>query len=209
MEEFAPEAGAFDYTSGALALDFVNTLSGRYDEEPRDQIRSYDELLSFARGVDCIDAADTGALAQMAMRAADDAARAWQDALHVREVLFSIFASVAAGHTPRQSDLSKIGPSMVRAAEQRRLQVLDGQVVLGWEPVGDVPAFLERPLWPIVQDAVDLLIHGQLDRVRECAADDCGWLFIDATRNRSRRWCSMQTCGNRAKVSNFRARKRE
>lgn len=209
MEDFAPESGVFDYASGALALDFVNTLSGRYDEEPRDHLRSYDALLSFARGVNCIDAADTGALAQLALRCPDEAATALRNAVHVREALFSVFASVAAGHTPLQVDLDKVCPSMLRAAGQRQLSVQDGQVVLRWTPVGDTAAYLERPLWSIVQDAVDLLVHGELDRVRECAADDCGWLFIDATRNRSRRWCSMQTCGNRAKVSNFRARQRE
>jgi len=209
MEEFIPEAGEFDLTSGALALDFVNTLSGRYDDEPRDGLRSYDELLSFARGVDCIDASETGALAQLALRFPDEAARALADATRMREVLFVIFSSVAAGHTPLQVDLNRIGPCLTRAAGQRRLHVQDGRVALGWEPIGDEPAFLERPLWSIVQDAVDLLVHGELDRVRECAADDCGWLFIDTTRNRSRRWCSMQTCGNRAKVSSFRARKRD
>ena len=209
MEEFIPEAGEFDLTSGALALDFVNTLSGRYDDEPREGLRSYDELLSFARGVDCIDASETGALAQLALRFPDEAARALADATRMREVLFVIFSSVAAGHTPLQVDLNRIGPCLTRAAGQRRLHLQDGRVALGWEPIGDEPAFLERPLWSIVQDAVDLLVHGELDRVRECAADDCGWLFIDTTRNRSRRWCSMQTCGNRAKVSSFRARKRD
>ena len=209
MEEFIPEAGEFDLTSGALALDFVNTLSGRYDDEPRDGLRSYDELLSFARGVDCIDASETGALAQLALRFPDEAARSLADATRMREVLFVIFSSVAAGHTPLQVDLNRIGPCLTRAAGQRRLHLQDGRVALGWEPIGDEPAFLERPLWSIVQDAVDLLVHGELDRVRECAADDCGWLFIDTTRNRSRRWCSMQTCGNRAKVSSFRARKRD
>ena len=209
MEEFIPEAGEFDLTSGALALDFVNTLSGRYDDEPRDGLRSYDELLSFARGVDCIDASETGALAQLALRFPDEAARALADATRMREVLFVIFSSVAAGHTPLQVDLNRIEPSLTRAAGQRRLHLQDGRVALGWEPIGDEPAFLERPLWSIVQDAVDLLVHGELDRVRECAADDCGWLFIDTTRNRSRRWCSMQTCGNRAKVSSFRARQRD
>ena len=209
MEEFIPEAGEFDLTAGALALDFVNTLSGRYDDEPRDGLRSYDELLSFARGVDCIDASETGALAQLALRFPDEAARALADATRMREVLFVIFSSVAAGHTPLQVDLNRIEPSLTRAAGQRRLHVQDGRVALGWEPIGDEPAFLERPLWSIVQDAVDLLVHAELDRVRECAADDCGWLFIDTTRNRSRRWCSMQTCGNRAKVSSFRARKRD
>ena len=76
----------------------------------------------------------------------------------------------------------------------------------GWE--FDAEADLARPAWSIARSAVEILTGELYDLVRECAADDCAWLFIDTSRNHSRRWCSMSSCGNRAKVHQFRQRKR-
>ena len=59
---------------------------------------------------------------------------------------------------------------------------------------------LDRMLWFIARSAADLLTSGNLDRVRQCGDEECGWLFIDTTKNRSRRWCDMTDCGNRAKA---------
>ena len=65
---------------------------------------------------------------------------------------------------------------------------------------------LLSPLAPVIKSAVDLLTSGAIGRVRTCAADTCEWLFIDTTKNRTRRWCDMKVCGNRAKVRRFRSR---
>ena len=65
---------------------------------------------------------------------------------------------------------------------------------------------LARPLWPLALSAGDLLTSADRERVKECAADNCSWLFLDMSRNRSRRWCDMAVCGNRAKARRFRAR---
>ena len=58
--------------------------------------------------------------------------------------------------------------------------------------------------WEVATSAVDLLTAGRLDRVGECPA--CGWLFLDTSKNRSRRWCSMATCGGRDKARRYYAR---
>jgi predicted RNA-binding Zn ribbon-like protein len=63
-------------------------------------------------------------------------------------------------------------------------------------------------LGPVAKSAADLLASEELDLARECAGDDCGWLFIDRTRNHSRRWCDMKSCGNLAKVHSYRSRKK-
>ena len=65
---------------------------------------------------------------------------------------------------------------------------------------------LERPLWPVLWAAAELLTSADRDRVRACASDPCRWLFLDLSRNRSRRWCSMEDCGNRAKARRHYAR---
>jgi predicted RNA-binding Zn ribbon-like protein len=65
---------------------------------------------------------------------------------------------------------------------------------------------LDQMLWPVARSALDLLVSTELDTVRECAADDCAWLFLDESRNGSRRWCDMKVCGNRSKIRRFRKR---
>jgi predicted RNA-binding Zn ribbon-like protein len=64
-------------------------------------------------------------------------------------------------------------------------------------------------LWPVARSAADLLTSQEQSRVRECAASDCGWLFLDLSRNRSRRWCDMETCGNRTKARRHYARSKQ
>jgi predicted RNA-binding Zn ribbon-like protein len=63
-------------------------------------------------------------------------------------------------------------------------------------------------LWPIVLAAAELLTSAGRARVRECAAHGCGWLFLDTSRSQRRRWCTMASCGNRAKARRFYERTR-
>jgi predicted RNA-binding Zn ribbon-like protein len=77
-----------------------------------------------------------------------------------------------------------------------------------WSWAGDCSC-LERPVWQIAHSAADLLASGQLDRVRRCGSDTCEWLFLDGSRNRSRRWCDMSTCGNREKARKHYRRAKE
>lgn len=209
MPDSTPDSERFDLDAGALSLDFVNTLDGRYDEQPQERIASYDDLLAFAVAAGAVDANERGPLAALAAARPDTTATVLNEALALRETLFPIFAAVAAGRAPEQADLDALTPWVDRACPHGWLRVEDSRVIWSWEAIDpDDPASLECPLWPIVHDAVELLLRGDTSRLRECAADDCGWLFLDTTRNRSRRWCSMQTCGNRAKVSHFRERQR-
>jgi len=67
---------------------------------------------------------------------------------------------------------------------------------------------LELPIWIVARSASTLLVSQGLRRVRECAGEKCDWLFLDASRNRSRRWCDMAACGNRAKAQRNYARRR-
>lgn len=66
---------------------------------------------------------------------------------------------------------------------------------------------LDRLLWPVIQSAGDLMISNEVNRTRECEDDTCEWLFIDRSKNHSRRWCDMSDCGNRAKARRHYARK--
>lgn len=209
MADAFPGTERFDLDTGVLCLDFVNTLGGRYDDEPDDLLARYADLLAFGVAAGSVEAGDARRLAALAERHPGVATRTLAGARAARETLFAIFSAVAASGVPQQADLDALAPWIGRAGSRQRLRVEGDAVVAAWAPIDDSdPASLDYPLWPVIHDAIDLLTHGDPSRVRECAADDCGWLFLDTSRNRSRRWCSMQSCGNRAKVSHFRERQR-
>jgi predicted RNA-binding Zn ribbon-like protein len=74
-----------------------------------------------------------------------------------------------------------------------------GGYALSWPDSAE----LDRMLWPLATSALSLLLSEEVGRIKECAADDCHWLFLDSSRNQSRRWCDMKACGNRAKARHY------
>jgi predicted RNA-binding Zn ribbon-like protein len=196
----------FDLDTGVLSLDFTNTLEHRINPPVVDRINTYADLLAFSRESGVLDDAHAVQLADAATRQPDLAASALERALAVREALFRLFSALAAGETPIASDLATLNMAHAAASAHGRIVLHGEHFDWAWD---DDPAALDRPLWPIVRAAVTLLLEGDLGRVRQCAAHDCAWLFLDTSRNHSRRWCSMSSCGNRAKVGNFRERRKD
>ncbi|MEX2314914.1 MAG: ABATE domain-containing protein [Thermomicrobiales bacterium] len=195
----------FDLDAGILALDFANTLDGRYDPVPRELLRGYDDVLAFSLLAKTLDQSAADRLAELASRSPDAAELQLRDARELRESIFGVFSAVAGGDEPQDVDLDALNRFQAKAMSRGKLVHAADGFGWGWE---DDDA-LDRPLWPLVRSAVDLLLTGDRRRLRECAAADCGWLFYDTSRNQSRRWCSMQSCGNRAKVQQFRERRRD
>jgi predicted RNA-binding Zn ribbon-like protein len=195
----------FDLDAGIVALDFANTLDGRYDPEPKDNLRDYRDLLVFSLLAGTLDQPVADRLAAAAEQSPGPAERQLQHARTLREAIFEVVSAVAADEEPDADALGDLNAFHQRAMSRGKVVDTGQGFDWGW----DDEAALDRPLWPLVKSAVDLLLTGDQRRLRECAADDCGWLFYDTSRNQSRRWCSMQSCGNRAKVQQFRERKRK
>jgi predicted RNA-binding Zn ribbon-like protein len=198
-------ATQFDLDAGVDCLAFANTLDGRNDVHPQDRLARYEHLVEFAYQTGQLSISDANDLRLMAERRPDDAADVLQQAIVLREAIYRIFSAIAAQTTPRPDDLDLLNAELHEAMAATRL--VPTRNGFDWTWPGQ-PQSLKRAYWPVARSAAEMLISGELDRVRECAAHDCGWLFFDESRNRSRRWCSMQTCGNRAKVDRFRTRQR-
>ena len=192
---------AFDLSGGRLCLDFANTVGDRGTDQPSEHLGSYGDFIAWAEQA----GATTARAARGLLRAAGvQPARARQvlaDAIRLREALYRVFAAVASGRTPRAPDLAIVNAALPAAFEHSRLVPSPGGFTLAAD-VGD--GDLAAPLTPVVRSAVDLLVSPEVDRIRTCAAAACAWLFLDATKNRARRWCDMKTCGNREKVRRFR-----
>lgn len=207
-----PAPYAFDLSGGAICLDFVNTLGNRAGPEPLEEhLASYRNLVEFARQAGTL--ADPAArLLQAAGDKRPGEARAvLERAIALREALYRIFAPLARGERPEEGDLAGLNAELGRALVHARVSKGAGGYALAWEdPVACAGAGtespLDAPLWPIAHSAMDLLLEADLSRVGECDNDTCGFLFLDTTKNRSRRWCDTRVCGNRVRVRRHRRR---
>lgn len=189
----------FDLTGGQLALDLANTVSRRGDPERRnDHLASYRDLLSFARQSGVVSPRQASELLSCAEKQNNLARRSFAEAIKLREAVYRAFSAIAQNKSAKASDLDVITDFALRALQDRSLGRVNGGYRWEWQPTGNNP--LDQILWPMSQAAADLLTSEQLRIVRFCAAPDCEWLFLDHSRNRSRRWCDMTTCGNRQKA---------
>lgn len=193
----------FDFESGNLALDFANTVEWHASDHPIESLHQYQDLLEWGRQARLLSTPERDAL-----RSLDDseATGALVRAYQLREVIYRVFRDHAHGDPPAAEDLDSLSERYQAAIAEGRMTRHPGGYHWTWDRA-DLAA--DRVLWPVALAAVDLVFSEQLDRVGQCADDrGCGWLFIDTSRNQSRRWCSMESCGNRAKARRYYRRTR-
>jgi predicted RNA-binding Zn ribbon-like protein len=189
----------FDLSGGVLCLDFANTVSWRkLAEQATDHINSYDDLVAFAQQSKVLTTEQAGDLLVRARQHRGEEQTTLRHAFSYREGLYRVFSALVQGKPVPPDDLERISDIATQALTHRRLaQTEDGY---RWQWKGYRKNRLDSVLWPMAQSAADLLTSSQLDAVRMCEAPDCAWLFLDQSRNRSRRWCDMKVCGNRQKA---------
>lgn len=195
----------YDPVGGALCLDFVNALGDPSDADSG-RLDGYGDLVRWAEEGGILDRRQAERLTRRAKDRPAGAERALRAAGELRHLLFRLFAAVADGEEPAASDREALNRELARALGHRELAWVGDSVSWRWSGLEDDPAGLLRPL---VWSAADLLTSGELARVRQCALDSCAWLFVDRSRNGRRKWCDMQTCGNRAKARRHYARCKE
>lgn len=188
----------FELSGGTLCLDFANTVDHRPTDRARDLLETYADLAAWSRQAGILPPREERALVGRARRAPDEALEVLARARFLREALFVIFSR---GTRSAVDDLRRALPTVYRRPALRS----DSGYELVWE---DDPKALDRMLGPVLRSAVELLTSKEVDRVRVCGADDCDWLFLDESRSRSRQWCDMAVCGNRAKARRFYQRQR-
>jgi predicted RNA-binding Zn ribbon-like protein len=180
----------FDYIGGDLAADLVNTGDWTDGSLRDDQLTDYSRLLEWAEGAGAITAGTARALSDVARERPRDAAAALDAARRLRAAIHDVFAAVVAGRPP---ELAELNAALALALGRRRLGSGARWVWVGAERE------LASPLWPVVLAAATLLTSEDAGKLRICAGDDCGWMFVDRSRNGLRRWCQMATCGTAEK----------
>jgi predicted RNA-binding Zn ribbon-like protein len=186
---------------GRLCLDFCNTRHGQDSSDTQDLWQDYSDLADWCVHTEILGPADADLLKVAALTDPRGADRALLAARRLREGIYRAFAAEAAGRGASERDLEQINDVLVRGNSRRKLRPAMKGACWIWD---DDPADFEAVLWPVAWSAGDLLTSRQLEYVKECGG--CPWLFLDASRNHSRRWCDMRDCGNRNKVRKFRAR---
>lgn len=189
----------FDFDSGHLALDFANTVSWHASQEPHESLHTYHDLLEWGRQAGLLTEPQVSQVDQISANAS---AEALKRARGLREVVYRVFRNLSQGDRPQPGDLDLLSDWHQAAVAHARLVPDGDRYRWAWDKVDSAP---DRVLWPVARAAVELLFSpDELERVGQCEDDrGCGWLFIDTSRNRSRRWCSMESCGNRAKARRY------
>ena len=188
---------------GSLCLDLVNTVGwrGRADDA-NDRLTSYEELVHWQLHTGALGPAELRRLLAEARRRPDDAARVLDSAIALREAIARL---LDPGARTRRADLAVLNALLSRAPTRASLVPVEA----GYRWADERAAVLERPLWLVAWDAADLLTSERRAWVRACDDSECGWMFLDLSRAKTRRWCSMEDCGNRAKARRHQARARQ
>jgi predicted RNA-binding Zn ribbon-like protein len=199
----------FKLRGGVVCLDFVNTVGSRLTDRPREYLRSYEDLLGWARQAGLLAPEETEGLFRQAALDSEGARETLSRALDLREAIDRVISRAIAGEAQDESDLSALNRELSNALSHLHVMPADGAYGWVWDRSEDNGGVvLDRPLWPVAQSAAELLTSPKLGRVKVCAGDGCGWMFLDESRNNSRRWCDSRDCGNRERVRRHLARKR-
>ena len=203
------KAGNFDLSGGHPALDLVNSLDNRFAAQGATELlNTYEDLLRFMAQSRLLDASQLQLLSRGAKSAS--AARALRCVKELREILATVLYGMLDGRTPSAAETSSLQRYFQDAGRHRELAwrhdaSADQSPGVHWQ-WGRFVKDSELPVWILAQSAAELMLSNALQRIRACDADTCRWLFLDISKNGSRRWCNMKVCGNRMKARRFQQR---
>src|SRR6185437_4388102 len=180
-----------------LCLGYVNTMMWRGNDPATETLHEFGELLAWLEKSAGVAGAALQPLRAWAREHPKKAAGLFAESIALREALFRIFSAIAAGEPVREADFTALREAEADAPARRHIARADGGYA--WRLEALRPAVPEL-LVPVLWSAGDLMLKAGDRRVRRCANDKCLWLFLDASKSGTRRWCDMSSCGNRAKA---------
>jgi predicted RNA-binding Zn ribbon-like protein len=200
MSEKKRDAASLKLLGGRLCLDFTNTLDWRGTADPQEFLKTYQDVVNWIRHVGIATRKDSQKLSRMAEESITDAKMVLSRAKELRETIYRLFSATIFNKAPLKKDLLVFNKYLSRSMRDSKIvRTKDGYA---WDNAGNKT----QPDWilnPIIRSAADVLLSDDLQRIKACADPACGWLFIDVSRNQSRRWCDMKDCGNRAKATRY------
>ncbi len=195
---------AFNLLAGHPALELVNTLDLRFSADAEELLPSYGDLLRFATQLQLLSPDQARKLVRSVRE--KEGQRVLASAVELREALAAFFYAGIDGGKPPAAHIEILEKHFHEAALHRRLRADKSRLLWSWsgaEPQAKIP------LWKLAQSACDLLVSRDAELVKDCGDPTCRWLFLDLSKNHTRRWCDMKTCGNRMKARRHQARLQE
>jgi predicted RNA-binding Zn ribbon-like protein len=196
-----PELAAdlpFKFVGGRPSLDLLNTADWPSTGPARDRLSSYERFLEWGLEAGVLDPVAAGRLRKRAAADPSGAGRSLERCLELRRALHRTVVAIVAGRGVAAA-ADRLGPFLHEALPHLALEpgrAGAGGLRAGWS---GLDASLDGPTWPVVWDAVQLFLSDEASRLRVCGGQDCGWVYVDRSRNGLRRWCEMETCGTTAK----------
>jgi predicted RNA-binding Zn ribbon-like protein len=203
-----PNAAPFDLCAGHPVLDLVNTLDNRFraDNGPVELLQDYAALLRFMEQSGLLGGAQVRALTQRTGKA--DAATSIESARELREAAAGVLYAVVEGSAPLPTDVRRLERHFQNARQRQELvwapSAEGSEFAWGWD---SVQTEADLPVWILSLQTSALLTSDAMSRLRSCGSETCRWLFLDTSKNHTRRWCDMKVCGNRMKARRFHARR--
>ncbi len=198
-------AGSLTLVGGELAFDFANTSSGRGWPTYTEHLRSGWDVADWAAHARVLPPADADWLREAMRGDPKMEQKLLRSALDLREDIYILGSEIAARRPAPPERVESLTRAHARCLSHARLAPFEGNFVWSWAPRKRP---VEAVLGPIALSALTTLQQADLSRIKQCQGEKCGWLFFDATKNKSRRWCEMEVCGNRAKQKRFGAKAR-
>lgn len=195
----------FEFIGGDQVLDFNNTAAWSAGGASNDRLPRPADLIRWSAEAGVISKGEEVKLRKLLRTQRDRTNRALADAIRLRHTLHGLLVAVAEGVAPDAGNLNELNQRLRTAARSMTLEWRAAR--LGWtsRSATGMTAIIDRIAWC----AGELLASDELARLRCCANPDCGWLFLDRSRNGTRRWCSMKECGDRAKSKRYYQRERQ
>lgn len=192
-----------EIVAGHLALDFANTIDDPYGPGRVDYLASYPLTLIWSSRVGLLPGDRVERLDQIAAQRPAATAAALDSIHRLRGIIESTFTDLITEPESAERHWAALQPYVVEATSRVELGRAATAYELTWPDTDDLDAIM----WPLAHSALDLLRSPQLRRLKRCAA--CPWLFLDGSKNGSRRWCTMNICGTDEKIRRYVSRRAE
>ena len=185
-----------------LSLDFVNTVGYISSENPTENLNSFSDLIEWSKQGKLISDDEAIVIFTKAKENILESERVFRRVLRLRKSVYDIFRSVISGEEIFDKDLTVFNRELSLAMSKAEIFCREGELIWDWKNDG-----IERILFLITRVAAQLLTSSDLEKLKCCSGENCGWLFYDTSKNKRRQWCDMRDCGNLAKARRFRVKK--
>jgi predicted RNA-binding Zn ribbon-like protein len=192
----------YAFIGNNLSLDFVNTVGYISSENPTENLNSFSDLIEWSKQGKLISDDEAIVIFTKAKKNILESEKVFRRVLRLRKSVYDIFRSVISGEEISDEDLTILNRELSLAMSKAEIFSREGELIWDWKNDG-----IERILFLITRIAAQLLTSSDLEKLKCCSGENCGWLFYDTSKNKRRQWCDMRDCGNLAKARRFRVKK--